>query len=238
MAYKRVVLKLSGEAFMGAKPFGLDEQVLAGMADELAAAHSTGLQLAVVVGGGNIVRGATLQQYGVQRVSADQMGMLATVINGLALQDALEQRGVQVRMQSAIEMRPICEPLIIRRAKRHLEKGRLVIFAAGTGSPFVTTDTAATLRAAELDADILLKATNVDGVYDKDPRDSADATVYARLDYNEVIERQLRVMDLTAVSLAQERGLPLRVFNLRKPGNIKRALLGEPIGTLVGRVKE
>lgn len=238
MAYKRALLKLSGEAFMGEAAFGIAEVVVRDMAQQIKAAHDTGLQLGVVVGGGNFIRGATFQQQGLDRVAADQMGMLATAINGIALQNALEQEGVETRMQSAIEMRSVCEPLIVRRALRHLEKGRIVIFVAGTGAPFVTTDTAAVLRAAEIKAEILFKATNVDGVYDKDPRTNPDAQVYSELDYSDVIRRQLRVMDLTAVSLAQDRDLPLRVFNLKREGNIARALMGEPLGTLVRRVEE
>jgi uridylate kinase len=238
MTYKRALLKLSGEAFMGEAAFGIAEVVVRDMAQQIKAAHDTGLQLGVVVGGGNFIRGATFQQQGLDRVAADQMGMLATAINGIALQNALEQEGVETRMQSAIEMRSVCEPLIVRRALRHLEKGRVVIFVAGTGAPFVTTDTAAVLRAAEIKAEILFKATNVDGVYDKDPRTNPDAQVYSELDYSDVIRRQLRVMDLTAVSLAQDRDLPLRVFNLKREGNIARALLGEPLGTLVRRVEE
>ncbi len=238
MTYKRALLKLSGEAFMGEAAFGIAEVVVRDMAQQIKAAHDTGLQLGVVVGGGNFIRGATFQQQGLDRVAADQMGMLATAINGIALQNALEQEGVETRMQSAIEMRSVCEPLIVRRALRHLEKGRIVIFVAGTGAPFVTTDTAAVLRAAEIKAEILFKATNVDGVYDKDPRTNPDAQVYSELDYSDVIRRQLRVMDLTAVSLAQDRDLPLRVFNLKREGNIAQALLGEPLGTLVRRVEE
>jgi uridylate kinase len=238
MAYKRALLKLSGEAFMGEGAFGIAEAVVRDMAQQIKAAHDTGLELGVVVGGGNYIRGATFQQQGLDRVAADQMGMLATAINGLALQNALEQEGVETRMQSAIEMRSICEPLIIRRALRHLDKGRVVIFVAGTGAPFVTTDTAAVLRAAEVGAEILFKATNVDGVFDKDPKTNPDAQAYSELDYNDIIRRQLRVMDLTAVSLAQDRDLPLRVFNLKREGNIARALRGEPLGTLVRRVEQ
>jgi len=238
MAYRRALLKLSGEAFMGEAAFGIAEVVVRDMAQQIKAAHDAGLQLGVVVGGGNFIRGSTFQQQGLDRVAADQMGMLATAINGIALQNALEQEGVETRMQSAIEMRSVCEPLIVRRALRHLEKGRVVIFVAGTGAPFVTTDTAAVLRAAEIKAEILFKATNVDGVYDKDPRTNHDAEVYSELDYSDVIRRQLRVMDLTAVSLAQDRDLPLRVFNLKREGNIAQALLGEPLGTLVRRVEE
>jgi len=231
--YRRVLLKLSGEAFSGPGAEGLDSSEVAFIAGEAERVASLGVELAIVVGGGNIVRGAVLSAMGVDRATADYMGMLATVINGLALQEALERRGVATRMLSAIEMRAVAEPFIRRRALRHLEKGRIVILAAGTGNPYFTTDTAAALRAAELGAQVLLKATQVDGVYSGDPHKDPSATRYDRLTYLEVINNDLRVMDATAVTLCRENRLPIVVFKLREPGNIVRAVRGEPIGTII-----
>ena len=234
--YRRVLLKLSGEAFSGPDSEGLDSSKVAFIAGEAEAVASLGVELAIVVGGGNVVRGAVLSQMGVDRAAADYMGMLATVINGLALQDALERRGLATRMLTAIEMRAVAEPFVRRRALRHLEKGRIVILAAGTGNPYFTTDTAAALRAAELGAQVLLKATQVDGVYSGDPHQDPSATRYDRLTYMEVINHDLKVMDATAVTLCRENRLPIVVFKLREPGNIVRAVRGEPIGTVITEV--
>jgi uridylate kinase len=232
--YKRVLLKLSGEALQGTQGGGIDPAVLATLADELQELVDLGLELAVVIGGGNIFRGLSAASSGMDRASADYMGMLATVLNSLALQDALEQRGVFTRVLSAIEMKELAEPYIRRRAIRHLEKGRVVIFAAGTGNPYFTTDTAAALRAMEVHAEVLLKATKVDGVYDKDPVHHRDAVRFDNLDYLEVLARGLDVMDSTAISLCKENGLPIIVFGLLTKGNIRRVLCGEPLGTIVG----
>jgi uridylate kinase len=231
--YRRILLKLSGEALMGDKGFGIDPAVLAQIADEVIDVHSLGVEIALVIGGGNIFRGIAGSTTGMDRASADYMGMLATVINSLALQDALEARGAKTRVMSAIEIARLAEPYIRRRAIRHLEKGRLVIFGAGTGNPFFTTDTAASLRAMEINADIVMKATRVDGVYDKDPRKFKDARMYRRLSYMDVLNRHLAVMDSTAISLCHDNKLPILVFNMTKPGNIRRVVLGEPLGTLV-----
>ena len=236
-AYRRILLKLSGEALLGDEPYGIDPAVAARIASDVAEIQALGVQTAVVIGGGNIFRGVAASARGMDRSTADYMGMLATVMNGLALQDALEQHGVQTRVLTAIEMRAIAEPFIRRRAVRHLEKGRVVVFAAGTGSPYFTTDTAAALRALELHCDAVLKATNVDAVYDKDPKKFADARPYKTVSYEEAIERKLRVMDLTAFAVCMENDLPIVVFDIAVPGNIKRAVLGEGIGTLVGRTK-
>jgi uridylate kinase len=232
--YKRVVLKLSGEALSGRGSFGIDPEVVAAVAAEIRDVAVMGVQLAVVVGGGNIFRGMDAGARGMGRTTADYMGMLATVINGLALQSALEHLDVTTRLQTAIEMKAIAEPFIQRRALRHLEKGRVVIFAAGTGNPYFTTDTAATLRAVEIRADILLKGTKVDGVYDRDPVKNVDAVMYEKISYTDVLTKNLKVMDATAISLCRDNGLPLRVFNLRKTGNIKRVICGEAVGTIVG----
>jgi uridylate kinase len=231
--YRRVLLKLSGEAFSAPGGEGLDSSQVAFVAQEARQAASCGVELAIVVGGGNVVRGTVLSKMGVDRATADYMGMLATVINGMALQDALERLGLETRMLTAIEMRAVAEPWIRRRALRHLEKGRIVILAAGTGNPHFTTDTAAALRAAELGAEVLLKATQVDGVYSGDPLEDPAARRYDRLAYVDVINRHLRVMDATAVTLCWENHLPIVVFKLREPGNIVRAICGEPIGTVI-----
>jgi len=228
--FRRILLKLSGEALMGSGKFGLDQATLAQIADELIDVHSLGVEIALVIGGGNIWRGGSA---GMDRAHADYMGMLATVINSLALQDALESRGSHTRVLSAIEMERIAEPYIRRRAIRHLEKGRLVIFAAGTGNPYFTTDTAASLRAMEIGAEIVMKATKVDGVYDKDPHKFPNARMFRRLSYLDVLNKDLGVMDSTAISLCRDNNLPILVFNMTKPGNIRRVVLGEPLGTLV-----
>jgi uridylate kinase len=233
-AYRRVLLKLSGESFMGNLSSGIDPEVVEVVAGEIREVAALGVQLGIVIGGGNIFRGMTASANGMDRTTADYMGMLATVINSLALQNALEHVGVPTRVQTAIEMREIAEPFIQRRAVRHLEKGRVVIFAAGTGNPYFTTDTAATLRAVEIKADIILKATKVDGVYDRDPVQYPDAVMYEKISYTEVLTRNLKVMDASAISLCRDNGLPLNVFNLQKAGNIKRVICGEPVGTMVG----
>lgn len=232
--YKRIVLKLSGEALMGDQGFGIRPDILQYVAEEIASVHSLGVEVAVVVGGGNIFRGIAASSYGMERASADHMGMLATVINSLALQGSLEGRGIQTRVQSAISMHEICEPFILRRAVRHLEKGRIVIFAAGTGSPYFTTDTAAVLRSQEIHAEILLKATKVNGVYDSDPEKNPNARFLPTLSYMQVLEKQLQVMDMTAISLAMDNKLPLTVFDLLGKGNIARVVCGDKgIGTLI-----
>lgn len=231
--YKRILLKLSGEALQGAQGYGVDALVLRTIAAEIGDLIALGVEVAVVIGGGNIFRGMQAAATGMDRASADYMGMLATVMNSLALQDALEQRGVFTRVLSAIEMKEIAEPYIRRRATRHLEKGRVVIFAAGTGNPYFTTDTAAALRAMEVQADVLLKATKVDGVYDRDPTLDAAAVRFTRLDYFEVLARGLNVMDATAISLCKENSLPIVVFDMLTRDNIRRVVCGEQIGTLV-----
>jgi uridylate kinase len=233
-AYRRVLLKLSGESFMGNLSSGIDPEVVELVADEIREVAALGVQLGIVIGGGNIFRGMAASAKGMDRTTADYMGMLATVINSLALQSTLEHAGVPTRVQTAIEMREIAEPFIQRRAVRHLEKGRVVIFAAGTGNPFFTTDTAATLRAVEIKADIILKATKVDGIYDRDPIKYADAVMYEKISYIDVLTKNLKVMDASAISLCRDNGLPLNVFNLQKAGNIKRVICGEPVGTMVG----
>ncbi len=232
-AYRRVLVKLSGEALMGSQNFGIDRAVAAQIAREVAEIRALGVELAIVIGGGNIFRGVKASAVGMDRAQADYMGMLATVINALALQDALEQAGVQTRVVSAIEMRAVAEPFIRRRAVRHLEKGRVVVFAAGTGNPYFTTDTAAALRAMEIKAEVILKATKVDGIYTADPVTDPSATKFDTLSYLDVLDRRLKVMDATAVSLCMDNKLPIVVFNLREPGNMRRAILGEPIGTTV-----
>jgi uridylate kinase len=231
--YKRVVIKLSGEALMGNQEFGISPDMMRYVADEIRSIVELGVQPALVVGGGNIFRGIAASSYGMDRTSADHMGMLATVINSLALQDALEKRGVQTRVQTAIAIHQVAEPYILRRAIRHLEKGRAVIFAAGTGNPYFTTDTAAVLRGQEIHAEILLKATKVDGLYDSDPMKNKDAKLLKQVSYMEVLERQLKVMDMTAISLAMDNDLPLAVFKLKTPGNIRRVVCGENIGTRI-----
>jgi uridylate kinase len=233
VAYRRVLLKLSGEALLGSKSFGIDRTFTDYLAREVRAVHSLGVEIAAVVGGGNIFRGVSDNAQGMDRVSADHMGMLATVINGLALQDALERAGVYTRVLSAIEMREVAEPYIRRRAIRHLEKGRVVIFAAGTGNPFFSTDTAAALRAMEIKADIILKGTKVDGIYDDDPLQNPKARRYERLCYLDVLKQGLRVMDTTAISLCMDNRLPIIVYDLRKTGHFRRIVLGEKVGTIV-----
>ncbi len=232
--YHRVLVKLSGEALMGDQPFGISPPVVGGIADELVALHGLGIEIAVVVGGGNIIRGVSAHEQGIDRITGDSMGMLATVINALALSSALEQRSVPTRVQTAIEMHQVAEPFIRRRALRHLEKGRVVLFAAGTGSPFFTTDSAAALRANEIHADVLMKATKVDGVYTADPVKDPTATLVSRLTYQEVLERGLRVMDAAAISLCMETNIPVQIFNIRKPGILVQVVKGERIGSLVG----
>lgn len=236
--YRRVLIKLSGEAFMGNKEYGIDPDTVNSIADELAEVHRLGIQLAIVVGGGNIFRGVAASAKGMERATADYVGMLATVMNSLALQDALEKRGVFTRVQSAIEMQAVAEPYIRRRAIRHLEKGRIVIFAAGTGNPYFTTDTTAALRALEIGAEAILKATMVDGVYDSDPLKNPEAVMYSSLNYIEVLQQGLKVMDATAVSLCMDNSLPIVVFNMTVPGNIIKVLFGEKIGTIVSSEKE
>lgn len=231
--YRRVVLKLSGEALMGGQSYGISPDMLDYMAKEVKSAHDTGTQVAIVVGGGNIFRGMAAASQGMDRASGDYLGMLATVMNSLALQDALERQGVPTRVQSAISMHQMAEPYIRRRAIRHLEKGRVVIFAAGTGNPYFTTDTASVLRAEEIHADVLLKATKVDGVYDTDPVGNKAAVFIETISYMEVLKRRLQVMDSTAISLAMNNHLQLIVFNLKKEGNIKQVIAGEPIGTRI-----
>jgi uridylate kinase len=231
--YRRVLLKLSGEALMGSASFGIDPEVVRVLSDELASVHAFGVELALVVGGGNIFRGVKAASAGMDRVSGDHMGMLATLINSLALQDQLEQRGVQTRVLSAIELRQVAEPFIRRRAIRHLEKGRVIILAAGTGNPYFTTDSAAALRAMEVKAEVLLKATKVDGIYDADPASNPAAKMIPRITYREVLERGLKVMDATAISLCMDNKLPIIVFNIRQDGNIRRVIHGEPIGSVV-----
>lgn len=233
--YKRVLLKLSGEAFQGNREFGIDSQVLERIAKEIAQGVKRGVEVALVVGGGNFFRGS--QEYkalGIDRVTADYMGMLATLMNSLALQDILEKQGVATRVMCSLETKQVAEPYIRRRAIRHLEKGRVVIFAAGLGSPFFTTDTTAALRAIEIGADMLLKATKVDGVYNKDPVLYSDAFLFEHISYMEVITKGLKVMDSTAITLCMENGIPIQVFNINVPGNTLKAICGERVGTLVG----
>jgi len=231
--YKRILLKLSGEALMGEQEYGIDPATITRIAGEVNDVHKLGVEVAIVVGGGNIFRGLALSAKGLDRASADYMGMLATVLNAIALQDALENQNAFTRVMSAIEMHEVAEPFIRRRAIRHLEKGRLVIFAAGTGNPFFTTDTAAALRALEIKADAILKATQVDGIYTADPAKDHTATMFETLTYLDVIQRDLQVMDTSAISLCREQGLPIHVFNLKTPGNIARVVCGERVGTVV-----
>jgi uridylate kinase len=231
--YKRVVLKLSGEALMGGQDFGISPDMIKYVAGEIQSCAELGVQTAIVVGGGNIFRGIAASSYGMDRASADHMGMLATVINSLALQDALEKNGLETRVQTAISMHEVAEPYILRRATRHLERGRVVIFGAGTGNPYFTTDTAAVLRAQEIHAEILLKATKVDGVYDSDPVKNKSAKIFKKIKYMDVLEKQLKVMDMTAISLAMDNHLPLAVFNLKEKGNIKKIICGADIGTRI-----
>jgi uridylate kinase len=232
-AYHRIVLKLSGEALAGSQPYGVDPAVLERIARETREVTGLGVQVAIVIGGGNIFRGVAASAGGMDRATADYMGMLATVINALALQDALDKVGLQTRVLSAIEMRAVAEPYIRRRAIRHLEKGRVVIFAAGTGNPFFTTDTAGALRAIEIGADAIMKATKVDGIYSADPKHDSGAQRLDRMTYRDVLNRRLEVMDSTAIALCMENALPIIVFDLTRSGNIKRIVLGEPVGSIV-----
>jgi uridylate kinase len=233
LAYRRILLKLSGEALMGDEDYGIDPKVIGRLAREVIEAQQAGAEVALVVGGGNIFRGAGLAAGGMDRVTGDQMGMLATVINALAMQDALEKLGAKARVMSAIKINDVCEDYIRRRAVRHLEKGRLVIFAAGTGNPFFTTDSGAALRAIEIGADLLLKATKVDGVYNADPLTEPTATRFDHLSYQDLLRDQLKVLDAAAVSLCMENDLPILVFDLNVPDNIRRVAAGEPVGTLI-----
>jgi uridylate kinase len=233
MKYKRVLLKLSGESLMGDKQFGIDENRLAQYASDIAELTAQGVEIAIVIGGGNIFRGVQAEQGGMDRVQGDYMGMLATVINSMALQSALEAININTRLLSAIKMEQICEPYIRRRAVRHLEKNRVVIFGAGTGNPYFTTDTAASLRAIEIEADVILKGTRVDGIYTADPEKDKNATKYETVSFNEVYEKGLNVMDLTAFTLCNENKLPIVVFDMNKPGNLLKLMQGEKIGTLV-----
>ncbi len=233
LAYRRVLLKLSGEALMGDEDYGIDPKIITRLAREVMEAQQAGAEIALVIGGGNIFRGAGLAAGGMDRVTGDQMGMLATVINALAMQDALEKLGGKVRVMSALKINDVCEDYIRRRAIRHLEKGRIAIFAAGTGNPFFTTDSGAALRAIEIGADLLLKATKVDGVYDADPAKNPDATRFDTLTYDEALNRDLQVMDTAAFALARDSDLPLRIFDMGQPGQLLRILQGERIGTLV-----
>ncbi|MBX3043607.1 MAG: UMP kinase [Candidatus Kapabacteria bacterium] len=233
VSYKRILLKLSGEALMGERQFGIDPGVLKTFAAEIAEIYHLGVQIGIVIGGGNIFRGIQAAAHGIHKVSGDQMGMLATVINSIAFQNALEELGVTTRLQTAIKMEQIAEPLIRRRAIRHLEKNRVVLFGAGTGNPYFTTDTAAVLRAIEIEAQIIIKATRVDGVYDSDPEKNADAVKYDEITYREIIEKDLRVMDHTAITLCHENKLPMSVMNINTKGNLKRLIFGEKIGTII-----
>jgi uridylate kinase len=232
-AYKRVLLKLSGEALMGEQGYGIDPAVASQIARDIGEIQSMGVETAIVIGGGNIFRGVAASARGMDRATADYMGMLATVINALALQDALEQQNIVTRVVTAIEMRAVAEPFIRRRAIRHLEKGRVVVFGAGTGNPYFSTDTAAALRAMEVKAEVILKGTKVGGIYDADPLTTPDAKRFQRITYLNVLERGLKVMDATAISLCMDNRLPIVVFNVRTPGNLRRAIVGDPIGSLV-----
>ena len=233
LRYRRILLKLSGEALMGARTFGIDPEVVRTLSDEIATIHGMGVEVALVVGGGNIFRGVSAASSGMDRVTGDHMGMLATLVNSLALQDRLEQQGVPTRVLSALEIRQVAEPFIRRRALRHLEKRRVVILAAGTGNPYFTTDSAAALRAMEVKAEVLLKATKVDGVFTADPAIDSTAQLIPRIGYLEVLERGLRVMDSTAISLCMDNKLPIVVFNIRTPGNVCRIVTGDDVGSVV-----
>lgn len=233
LKYKRVLLKLSGESLMGQKGFGIDPDKLNFFASEVKQIHDAGVEVGIVIGGGNIFRGLSASAQGIDRVTGDQMGMLATMINSLALQNAIEQKGVFSRLMSSIHMQEIAEPYIRRRAIRHLEKGRIVIFGAGTGHPYFSTDTAASLRAVEIQADAIMKGTRVDGVFDSDPEKNPDALKFENITYIDILKKNLRVMDLTAISLCQENNLPIIVFNMDQPGNLLSLVTGENIGTLV-----
>ncbi len=231
--FQRILVKLSGEMLMGSRGMGIDPEICEMIAGEIQQVHRLGVQVAATIGGGNIVRGATISQLGIDRVSGDYMGMLATVINGLALQDALEKKGVPTRMQTAIAMSGVAEPFIRRRAIRHLEKGRVVLFVAGTGNPYFSTDMTAALRAAEIKAQVIFKGTKVDGIYDSDPMKNPQAKHIKEITCQHVLEQELKVVDLTAISLCQENRLPIVIFNLHHSGNLQRAVLGEEIGSLV-----
>ena len=231
--YKRILLKLSGEVLMGSQQFGIDPEFVAELAKEVKAAQATGMEICLVIGGGNIFRGMAGAAKGMDRAQADYMGMLATVMNALAMQNALEQSGVHTRVQSAIQMDQVCEPVIRRRAERHLEKGRVVIFAAGVGSPYFTTDSGAALRAAEMNCDALLKGTSVDGVYDSDPKKNGQAKRYDTVDYDTVLAKNLKVMDASAVALCRDNDIPIVVFSIREQGNLARVLAGEGVKTIV-----
>ena len=232
-AYKRIMLKLSGESLMGDREYGIDSDVIGNYAEEIKSVQELGVQIGIVIGGGNIYRGSENSTDGIDKVTGDHMGMLATVINALALQSALEHHGVFTRCQTAINMERIAEPFIRRRAIRHLEKGRLVIFAAGTGNPYFTTDTAAVLRAIEIGADVIIKGTRVDGVYDSDPEKNPSAKLFPQISYQDVLRKDLRVMDMTAITLCKENHLPIAIFNMNIPSNLRRLVLGEKIGTAV-----
>lgn len=238
LKYKRVLLKLSGESLMGQKGFGIDHNVLDFFSTEVKKVHDIGVQLGIVIGGGNIYRGLSADDQGIDRVTGDQMGMLATVINSLALQNAIENKGIFTRLMSAIKMEEMAEPYIRRRAQRHLEKGRVVIFGAGTGHPYFSTDTAASLRAVEIGADVIIKGTRVDGVYDSDPERNPDAYKFNNITYMDILKKNLRVMDLTAISLCQENSLPIIVFNMNVPDNLVKLVKGENIGTLIQNLEE
>ncbi len=231
--YKRVLLKLSGESLMGNRDYGIDSTVLSAFAEEIRAIKELGVEVGIVIGGGNIYRGLDQSHDGIDKVTGDHMGMLATVINALALQNALEKHGLFTRCQTAINMERIAEPFIRRRAIRHLEKGRIVIFAAGTGNPYFTTDTAAALRAIEIEADVILKGTRVDGIYDSDPEKNADAIRFPEISYMDVLKNDLRVMDMTAITLCKENKLPIVIFNMNTPGNLRRIIMGEAVGSKV-----
>ncbi|HMU43138.1 MAG TPA: UMP kinase [Ignavibacteriaceae bacterium] len=233
LKYKRVLLKLSGESLLGDKGFGIDNKILEFFSAEIQKVHEAGVELGIVIGGGNIYRGLSAHAQGIDRATGDQMGMLATMINSLALQNAVENRGIHTRLMSAIKMEEIAEPYIRRRAMRHLEKGRVVILGAGTGHPYFSTDTAASLRAVEIGAEVIVKGTRVNGVYDSDPEKNSDAIQFEHISYIDVIQKNLRVMDLTAVSLCQENKLPMIVFNMDIPGNLLKLVSGEQVGTLI-----
>ncbi len=233
LLYKRILLKLSGESLMGSKGFGIDHLVLKFFADEIEKIHNAGTEIGLVIGGGNIYRGLSASDQGIDRVTGDQMGMLATMINSLALQNAIEHKGIYTRLMSAIHMEEIAEPYIRRRSIRHLEKGRVVIFGAGTGHPYFSTDTAASLRAVEIEADVIIKGTRVNGVYDSDPEKNSNAVKFESISYLDVLQKNLRVMDLTAVSLCRENNLPMVVFNMNKPDNLLKLVEGENVGTLI-----
>ena len=234
MPYARALLKLSGEALMGKKPYGIDPAIVQSIAEDVSKVVANGTQLAIVVGGGNIFRGLKGSAAGMDRATADYVGMLATIMNAITLQDGLERAGIETRVQTAIEMKEVAEPYIRRRAIRHLEKGRVVVFGGGCGTPFFTTDTTAALRAAEINADVVFKATKVDGVYDRDPEQYSDAVRYEKLTYQEVLSREIAVMDSTAIALCKDNNIPIIVFNLFEPDNISKAVAGEPIGSRIG----